>query len=218
MRSTLTSPGAILARLQIASEEGWALELRVSDGTVMSGIVSLEDEGASLFLVTGQAVSRLRIGAPAHASIIGPEGAVSFYSGVVAAHPDGRVDLEIPRVLRVVDTRDPSRKPVDGRDHVHVVVPLDQRDVTFEVVDLSTRGLSFRVPAQLHQIVKDQRVRLRLKVPGARSLRMIVTVRNLRRDPQVSGSRLVGARVEVGPQDLAGHVAEALKRAGDHAA
>jgi len=207
----------VLARLEVASDEGWALKLRVSDGTELHGIVGLSEDRSAVEVLTGQAVAKLRIGAPAHASITGPQGALSFYSGVVAVRPDGRVELELPRVVRVVDSRGLDRKPLDEDANVRVVVPLGATDGVFEVVDLSSDGLSFRVPTSVYELARDQRIKVRLKVPGSRSLRMTVTVRNLRRDPLVSGSRLVGARVEAGPDDLAQHVAEALGRGGQAA-
>ncbi len=213
MRSTLTSPGAILSRLELASEEGWALKLRVSDGTELEGIVALSEDASTVEVLTGAAVARLRSGSPAHASITGPQGALSFYSGVLGVKPDGCVLLELPGVVRVVDSRDIDRKPLSEEANVRVIVPMgEDRHATFEVVDLSTRGFSFRAPTKLYHLAKDQRVELRLKVPGSRSLRLTVTVRNLRRDPQVAGSRLIGVRVEAGPEDLARHVAEALSR------
>ncbi len=214
MRSTLTSPSAIQARLEQASEEGWAARIRVSDGTELSGIVSLSDDGARVEVLTGQAVARLRSGAPAHASLTGPEGGLSFYSGVMGVHNDGRVELELPRVVRVVDTRDLDRKPLDQGCNVKLVVPLGDQDGRFEVVDLSPQGLSFRVPTTCYALARHQRLEVRLQVPGSRSLRLTVTVRNLRRDPRVSGSRLVGAQVDAGPSDLAQHVADAIRRGG----
>jgi hypothetical protein len=204
----------VLARLEVASDEGWALKLRVSDGTELHGIVGLPEDRSTVDVLTDQTVVKLHIGAPAHVSITGPNGALSFYSGVVEIKPDGRVLLELPRVVRVVDSRGLDRQALGEADNVRVVVPLGQLDGVFEVVELSSQGLSFRVPTSVHHLAKDQRVKVRLKVPGSRSLRMTVTVRNLRWDPQVAGSRLVGARVEAGPEDLAQYVAEALGRGG----
>ncbi len=212
MRSTLTSPGAVLARLEVASDEGWTIKLRVSDGVEVHGIIALSEERDVIEIVTEAELPPMREGAPAHASVTGHQGALSFYSGVVQVLPNGRLEMELPRVVRVVDSRGLDRQPLAESDNVQVVVPLDENVGVFEVVDLSSHGLSFRVPTGLHQLAKDQRVKVRLKVPGARSLRMTLTVRNLRRDPQVSGSRLIGAEVNSGPEDLAKHVAEALGR------
>ena len=211
MRSTLTSPGAVLARLEVASDEGWAVKLRVSDGTEVCGVIALSDERDAIVIRVEGDLPPMREGAPAHASVTSAQGALSFYSGIVQVRSDGLLEVELPRVVRVVDSRGLDRQPLAQHANVQVVVPLEENDGIFEVVDLSSHGLSFRVPTGLHQLAKDQRMKVRLKIPGARSLRMTLTVRNLRRDPQVSGSRLIGAEVDSGPDDLAKHVAEALR-------
>jgi hypothetical protein len=211
MRFTITNASAIYGRLVQACDEGWAVQIRLANGIKANGIVALSADLESLEVLTGRAVSKLRSGSVVHASISGPDGALSFYSEFKQIGRNGCLIMDIPRVVRIEDSRCLDRSALDERSNVHVIVPLGEQEQTFEVVDLSSRGLSFRVPTKLYKLNKDQRVRLRLAVPGSPVLRMIVTVRNLRRDPQVAGSRLVGARVEVGPKDLVSHVAKALE-------
>ena len=126
MRSTLSSPSAVLARLEVASDEGGALKLRVSDGTELHGIVGLPEDRSTVDLLTDQTVVKLRIGAPAHVSITGPNGALSFYSGVVEIKPDGRVLLELPRVVRVFGV--PGREEQVAARAEEAEAQRDQRD------------------------------------------------------------------------------------------
>ena len=128
--------------------------------------------------------------------------------------PRGELHLELPQIVRVVDNRVRGRRALGDSVNVCVVVPLGEAVAVFKVVDLSAGGFSFRVPRQFFQVDPNERLKLRLKIPGCRSVRLRVIVRNLRRDPQAAGYRLIGVEVEMGPDDLVGHVTEALDRSG----
>ncbi|GEM_PF-4185874 len=194
---TLFRADEVLHHLLDVMAEEWPVTVHSAGQPDLHTILDGFDRAGSPVLAPGSGVTAsLPKGSSAKIVAKGPTGTVEFFSHITDRDSKGRMTLEKPSMLRVVDPR--SRRETLISDAGEAVFDVKGKDgfVRLAVLEITRQGLSLHAPKGVLTLVKGCRLTGKLRLRGRGSCKVHIEIRSAADMGGESIDQRVGARFQ----------------------